>query len=76
MQDHELRAIIRAKNAAWDALRRADLRCLAYQRTRANGDGYPELPPSWEEKRAHLREAYRDVRAQYVWARRIRRSGR
>ena len=68
MKDHELKAIIRAKNEAWRALTEAETRCLAYQRSRAESAGYPTLPDGWEERRAHLREVYREARTRYMRA--------
>ena len=68
MKDHELSAIILAKNKAWAALADADRHCLAYQRSRFTPTGYPELPDGWEERREELAEAYRASRASYMRA--------
>jgi hypothetical protein len=66
MHRHELAAIIREKNEAWAQLAAADRRCLAYQRSRATAEGYPELPEGWTERRNELRERYQDVRQRYL----------
>jgi hypothetical protein len=66
MKDHELREAIREKNRAWAELAAANRRCMAYQRTRANGGGYPDLPEGWAERRDELRAAYEDVRGRYL----------
>jgi len=76
MQEHELKAIIRAKNEAWAALAQAERYCLSWQREHVTDQGLPRLPAAWDDRRAELATAYKGARQRYVRAMLQRRNGR
>jgi len=54
---------IRAKNRAFAALHKGEVRCLAWQRTRHTSQGYPALPEAWAARLQDLRDEYAAARA-------------